>query len=108
MSVPERGDHRIDKERESAVLVLEACDTTANQYKTGQYSWDKSELTVSDYEANEDYPETDSVVMGVYLESLSDFVDDMEDVAPEEAESIIDEQRAVQQYAFPVSRLKEE
>lgn len=61
----------IDNVTESVVITVEKHpETRCDDFHTGDYNWDKSEKTVADYDSNDEYPDTDSVVGVVYPSSV--------------------------------------
>lgn len=98
-------DRRWDRENESTVIVTAVHDSTADSFMTGTYNWRKEELSVADFDKNQEYPPDDTVVSAVYLESLQE-AGESADVTLDRISELV-EAGEVDEYAFPVSRLAE-
>lgn len=99
------GEVRYDEENDSLVFVVQELTERANEYVV-TYNWDKSEKYVCDFDSNEDYPDDDYLVSGVYEDSLPASFNIQTVTA--EAVSELAREGEIRLYPFPVSRLKEQ
>lgn len=59
-----------DKVTGKTVRVIEQTGKKAKNYMTGQYDWEKNEMSVADFDTNSDFSEDSNVVICVFEDSI--------------------------------------